>query len=243
MADERTEKQRLALIYDPLSPDRSDLEYYASLVDEFGSTTVLDVGCGTGTFACMLAARGITVIGVDPDEASLAVARQKVGASRVTWVHGDISAMHSVEVDLITMTANVAQHIVADEQWNATLTRAGELLRPGGRLVFETRDPANEAWRGWTREATFSRVDVPGLGVVSGWVETTDTDGEFVTFGGQYTIEREGVVLTPAPTTLRFRSRADVTASLIAAGFVVEDVRDAPDRPGREFIFVAKRPR
>ncbi|MFE2034912.1 hypothetical protein ACFXBB_16935 [Streptomyces scopuliridis] len=24
-------------------------------------------------------------------------------------------------------------------------------------------------------------------------------------------------------------------------GFVVEDVRDAPDRPGREFVFVARR--
>jgi len=33
-----------------------------------------------------------------------------------------------------------------------------------------------------------------------------------------------------------------VTASLVAAGFVVDDVRDAPDRPGREMVFIARRP-
>jgi 2-polyprenyl-3-methyl-5-hydroxy-6-metoxy-1,4-benzoquinol methylase len=31
-----------------------------------GARSVLDVGCGTGSFACMLAQRGIEVVGVDP---------------------------------------------------------------------------------------------------------------------------------------------------------------------------------
>ncbi|URN18924.1 SAM-dependent methyltransferase, partial [Streptomyces sudanensis] len=43
-------------------------------------------------------------------------------------------------------------------------------------------------------------------------------------------------------STLRFRRREEVEADLVARGFVVEDVRDAPDRPGREFVFVARRP-
>jgi hypothetical protein len=42
-------------------------------------------------------------------------------------------------------------------------------------------------------------------------------------------------------STLRFRSREEVEQSLVACGFQVVDVRDAPDRPGREFVFVAER--
>jgi hypothetical protein len=41
---------------------------------------------------------------------------------------------------------------------------------------------------------------------------------------------------------LRFRSRGELADSLASAGLTVEEVRDAPDRPGREFVFVARRP-
>jgi SAM-dependent methyltransferase len=53
--------RRLAEIYDPFDPDRSDLDAYAAMVEEFGAGHVLDVGCGPGTFACLLASRGIEV--------------------------------------------------------------------------------------------------------------------------------------------------------------------------------------
>jgi SAM-dependent methyltransferase len=44
---------RLARIYDPGDPDRSDLLAYDAVVDELGARSVLDVGCGTGTFAVL----------------------------------------------------------------------------------------------------------------------------------------------------------------------------------------------
>ncbi len=32
-----------------------------------------------------------------------------------------------------------------------------------------------------------------------------------------------------------------MTELLAAAGFTVEQIRDAPDRPGKEFVFIAAR--
>jgi SAM-dependent methyltransferase len=231
--------RRLAVVYDPLDPDRSDLDVYAGILDELGARTVLDVGCGTGTFAVLLAARGVDVTGVDPAAASVDVARGKPGAERVRWVVGEIDSVADLTFDAVTMTANVAQVFLTDEAWRAVLATAYDVLVPGGHLVFETRDPAVEAWREWNREESFTAADVPGQGRVESWVETTDVAGELVTF--RATLVFADATLT-SESTLRFRDRESVTADLVEAGFVVEDVRDAPDRPGRELVFMAARP-
>ena len=68
----------------------------------------------------------------------------------------------------------------------------------------------------------------------------TDVRDELVSFRATFVFARDGAVLT-SDSTLRFRGRDQVTDSLLTAGFVVEEVRDAPDRPGREFVFVARR--
>jgi ubiquinone/menaquinone biosynthesis C-methylase UbiE len=89
VADAIFEEPRLAAIYDAIDAGRSDLAAYAALVDELGAHVVLDVGCGTGTFACQLAADGKVVIGIDPAAASLEVARRKPHAGKVRWLDGD----------------------------------------------------------------------------------------------------------------------------------------------------------
>jgi SAM-dependent methyltransferase len=232
---------RLAAVYDTFEGDRSDLDFYVSLLEEFGARAVLDVGCGTGTLACSLAERGVQVAGVDPAAASLDVARGKPHAEKVRWLHGDAASLPPLQVDLATMTANVAQVFLTDEEWAATLRAVRAALRPGGRLVFESRRPERQAWREWTRERSSARAVVPGIGAVETWVEVTDVRDGLVTFRWSFRFEDDGTELT-SDSTLRFRSRDELADSLTAAGFSVEDVRDAPDRPGREFVFIARRP-
>jgi len=200
---------RMAEIYDPLDPDRSDLDVYVAMIEEFGARSVLDIGCGTGTLACLLAGRGIEVIGVDPAAASLDVARAKPGAERVRWIHGDATILPELQVDLAVMTANVAQVFVTDDSWLATLRAIRAALQSAGRLVFETRDRARRAWLDWTREKSFVRMDIPGVGVVETWDQVTKVDGPLVTFGGETTFESDGAVIA-SQSTLRFRgSRRD----------------------------------
>jgi SAM-dependent methyltransferase len=240
VADPIFAEWRLAEVYDPLDPDRSDLDVYVAMVEELGAHSVLDIGCGTGTFACLLARRGLSVTAVDPAEASLAVAATKPAANRVRWVHGDATDLPPLQVDLVTMTANVAQVFVTDAAWAATLRAAHAALRPGGRLVFETRDPAARAWLEWNRERSYRRTVVAGVGAVQAWIDLLDVSGELVSFRWTFVFEADGAVLT-SDSTLRFRGRDDLTASLGVAGYLVDEVRQAPDRPGRELVLIARR--
>ena len=147
MPDAIFAEPRLAEIYDPLDPDRSDLDAYLAMADEFEAQSVLDLGCGTGTFACLLAERDKVVTGVDPAAASVEVARRKPYAERVRWLVGDARSLPPLQVDLVTMTANVAQVFLDRRRIGPRpFSRLRSALRPAGRLVFETRDPARRAW-------------------------------------------------------------------------------------------------
>jgi SAM-dependent methyltransferase len=232
---------RLAGIYDVLDDDRSDLDHHLALVDELGARSVLDVGCGTGVFACLLAAHGRTVTGLDPADASLAVARRKPHADRVTWRRGEASGAPGLGVDLVTMTGNVAQVFLTDVDWSAALHGVWGALRPGGHLVFEVRDPARRAWESWNRQDTARRVVVDGIGAVDTWIELTSVAPPLVSFRHVYEFASDGATLT-SDSTLRFRERDEIVAGLDRVGFRTLDVRDAPDRPGLEWVFVARRP-
>ncbi|MBJ7451932.1 MAG: methyltransferase domain-containing protein [Blastococcus sp.] len=241
MSDPLFAEPRLAAVYDAFDGDRDDLAPYLALAEEHGVRSVLDIGCGTGTLACLLAARGIEVVGVDPAAASLEVARRKPGAERVRWVHGDATSLPPLQVDLVTMTANVAQVFLDDDAWAATLRAARAALRPGGRLVFESRRPERRAWLEWDRERSLRRAVVPGVGGVETWVAVTDVRAGLVSFRWTFAFGADRAVLT-SDSTLRFRSREELVDAVRSAGLVLDDVRDAPDRPGAEYVVLARRP-
>ena len=237
---------RLARLYDAFDDDRGDLDLYAGLAERLGARSVLDVGCGTGVLALLLAARGLDVTGIDPAAASLEVARSKPGAEAVTWVEGGADAVAGLGLaaDLATMTGNVAQVFTTDDGWAAALAAVHDALRPGGVLVFETRIPARQAWLGWTRESRPARRTIPGVGDVEKWNDLLEVALPLVTFQGSFRFPPgllpDGDVVTSV-STLRFREHDEIEASLDAAGFVVDEVLDAPDRPGLEWVFVARR--
>jgi SAM-dependent methyltransferase len=240
VADDIFEHPRLAAIYDALDPDRDDLDVYATIAADLDAHEVLDVGCGTGTFALLLASRGLAVTGVDPAAASLDVARAKAGAARVRWIRGDATSLPPLQVDLATMTGNVAQAIADPPDWAATLAGVRGALRPGGHLVLESRDPAARAWQEWNPTDSHAITQVPGVGEVESWVEVTELRGPLVTFRWTLVFGSDGDALT-SDSTLRFREPGEIAEDLARAGYVVDDLRDAPDRPGRELVFIAHR--
>lgn len=240
MPDAIFEHPRLAAVYDDLDPDRNDLEVYVGIARELGAHTVLDIGCGTGTFALMLADAGMQVVGLDPAAASLAVAQGKPGAERVQWIPGDARALPPLQVDLVTMTANVAQAIVESDDWHATIAAANSALRPGGWLVFETRVPSRRAWQSWNPIDSHVAIDIPGIGRVESWEDVVDVALPLVSFRSYTKFESDGTTLV-SESTLRFREQDELCADLVAHGFGAIEIGEAPDRPGREWVFRASK--
>ncbi|TNM69188.1 class I SAM-dependent methyltransferase [Streptomyces sp. NP160] len=248
--DAHYEHPRLVSVYDALDPDRSDLQPYLALAAELGARRVLDLGCGTGVLALLLAERGLDVTGLDPAAGSLSVAAAKPGADRVRWVHGDARVLGRLQppvvVDLVTMTGNAAQAVTDDDGWAALLRAAHDALVPGGHLVLETRVPEARGWEAWTRAATERVRRLPGVGDVRTWTQVDDVSGPpsspTVVFTQHFAFAADGAVLT-SRSVLRFRSREQVGAAVAAAGLDVVEVRDAPDRPGLELVVLAQRSR
>ena len=138
------------------------------------------------------------------------------------------------------MTGNVAQVFLTEAAWTQVLAAVGAALRPRGYLVFETRRPERRAWEEWAADTGPVTLDVPGQGPVEQRREVTAVHLPLVSFRYTYTFLADGAVIT-SDSTLRFRDRGDLEPALAGQGYRVLDVRDAPDRPGREFVYITER--
>jgi hypothetical protein len=75
---------------------------------------------------------------------------------------------------------------------------------------------------------------------VETWWDVAAVSGELVSYRRTYAFA-DGTTLI-SDSTRRFWSRAEIEDSLRSAGYGLADVRDAPDRPGREWVFISRKP-
>jgi len=119
------------------------VEYYDALLGEAaphlgGTSTVADIGCGTGTVLSMLRRRNIgqRLIGVDLSEPSLAALPTAfAGDPHVAFQAGSISrtGLDSASCDLVICTETL-EHLFPQD-FTAGLAEIARVLKPGGRLL------------------------------------------------------------------------------------------------------------
>lgn len=110
--------------------------YLAALTEQ--PRTALDLGCGTGGDAVLLASRGIEVTAIDASSSALEQARRRADGAgvEVTWTHGDVLDLPLADSSIdIATDRGCLHHLTADDQ-QAYAREVARVLRPGGRLLL-----------------------------------------------------------------------------------------------------------
>ncbi len=118
------------------------LPYFKRVLSELnldpGRKRALEVGCGGGLLSEEIARMGYRVIGVDPSEKSLAVARRHAQEN-----HLEIDYQHGIGEHLpfdphsfdIALCCDVLEHV---KNWEAVISEVSRVLAPGGVFFYNT---------------------------------------------------------------------------------------------------------
>ena len=216
--DDIFDDDTLAGLYDLFNPWMACDDFYLNQALAMGGR-VLDLGCGTGMLACRIAAEGLAVTGADPAAGMLRIARARTGGERVTWIRSTGQSLRLAErFDFIYMTGHAFQALLSDDDALAVLETAARHLRPGGRFVFETRNPADQAWLRWTRDQPRAVAQNPEHGRLEDCNEAVyDSATGVAALTHRYRFLDHGRELT-GHSRLRFIDRAHLAGLIGRAG-------------------------
>ncbi len=210
----------LAQFYDLENDWAADLDYCRDLAKD--ARSVLDLGCGTGRVVAELAG-GRDVVGVDPAEPMLDIARTRPGGDEVSWVRADARSVRlEQKFDLVVLTGHAFQVFLTEQDQRAVLETIAAHLTPEGRFVFDSRNPDVEEWREWTPDASRYTFEHPALGQIEAWNDVCrDPDTGLVTYETHYRAEAAGRRFS-ASSHLRFSARDELERLIGGAGLQVD---------------------
>ncbi len=115
---------------------------------------VLDVGCGTGTLAVLLAVAfpATQISAVDPDPRALEIARRKARKQGVqlNFANARAESIPFADASFDKVFSTLMLHHIPDEQKLAVLREIHRTLRPGGRLILADFE-SSTSWLFWRK--------------------------------------------------------------------------------------------
>jgi 2-polyprenyl-6-hydroxyphenyl methylase/3-demethylubiquinone-9 3-methyltransferase len=119
------------------------LRFFERLLPDWHGRRVLDLGCGGGLTAEVLAGRGALVTGIDRSQPSLQAGRRhgRDSGARVAYCAGDAGRLALADACMdVVVCVDVLEHVPSVP---AVLGECARVLRPGGWLLFDT---INRTW-------------------------------------------------------------------------------------------------
>ena len=141
--------EELAYSYDRLTNDvdyEAVVQFYMQLLDREGMTprTAVDLACGTGSVAILLAKKGMAVTAVDMSEDMLCVASAKAQEAElpITFACQKLQDLQlPIGVDLAVCALDSMDYITDPEDCVRAIGRVYKALNPGGCFIFDVNTP------------------------------------------------------------------------------------------------------
>jgi SAM-dependent methyltransferase len=113
--------------------------FFVRVVGEAPVRRALDVGCGSGHHARMLAELGVETLGIDPSGPMLARARALTEGDNPRFAQAGFAEIGTLGggFGLIAIVGNTLGHVRSDAELRAMLGDCRAALVPGGRLVLQ----------------------------------------------------------------------------------------------------------
>jgi SAM-dependent methyltransferase len=186
--------------------------------------TLLDAGCGTGSYAVELARRGFVVTGVDRSPALLeeaaASARAAGGGLRLRFERADILALAADPGYDALVCRGVLNDLVSAEERAAVFAAFARALRPRGALLLDVRDWDATVERKTAEPVTERRVETPRGRLVFSSVSRLDPATRRLLVSERHTLTAPSGETTAAHEfVMRCWTREELDAGLRAAGF------------------------
>jgi SAM-dependent methyltransferase len=130
----------------PLRQTRLEVEFVLRSLRPPEGARILDLPCGYGRHAALLARRGFRMVGVDLSPAMLAEARRRFAEGpRLRFRRDDMRRIEFREEFDAVINLYTSFGYFTPTQNVTALRRMARALRPGGRLLVDHRDPAYDA--------------------------------------------------------------------------------------------------
>lgn len=108
---------------------------------------ILDVGCGTGVFLEVAKRKfpNSRVIGIDPDEEALAIARARLNRQHLIaeLIHGYAEALSLSDKSIDICFSTLAFHHIPDGLKQKAIEEIRRVLKPGGKVVIADFGPSS----------------------------------------------------------------------------------------------------
>jgi SAM-dependent methyltransferase len=199
-----------------------------------GAGRVLELACGSGRLLIPLAAAGHTATGLDASPAMLALAREKLRAAglarKVRLVEGDMRHFDLGRAfDLVIVGLNSLMHLETQHDQYETLLAAARHLTPVGRLVVDLFNPEVALPDEHQDGALFLhclKVLPGGAHLLHFQAPRVDRAAQTVHLTNYYDeVAPDGRVTRHlAPFSLRYVTKAELSAMVSAAGLALVDV-------------------